>query len=157
MIEVVRWRRVAASPERVWQVVSRAAGAAAWLAGCERVDVTSGAGRGERRTLHGRWDGRASEVDQEVVEFRRPAVIAWRHVAERLDGRPAPRLALRTEFRVELAPTGDGGTVVRLRLLQVPVSALRGVLLSAFGRRRAAVAMDASLDRLTDLVGGGDG
>ena len=153
MIEVVRGRCVAASPERVWQVVSRASSTAAWLAGCDRVDVTSGAGCGERRTQHGRWDGRVSEVDQEVVEFRRPTVIAWRHVAERLDGRPAPRFALRTEFRVELAATADGGTVVRLRLLQVPASELRGLLLRVFGRRRAVSAMDASLDRLVDLVG----
>ncbi|WP_309115290.1 SRPBCC family protein [Saccharothrix sp.] len=150
MIEVVRSGRVDASPERVWHVVSRADRAAEWLAFADRVEVTSGAGCGERRTQYGRWGERRSEVDVEVVEYRRPKVVAWRHLAERLDGRPAPRFAASTEFRVELTPDGDG-TVVLLRSCQEPVSALKGLLIKAFGRRQVARGLEDSLARLTSL------
>ncbi|NUT92970.1 MAG: SRPBCC domain-containing protein [Saccharothrix sp.] len=150
MIEVVRSGRVEASPERVWRVVSRADHAAEWLAFTDRVEVTSGAGCGERRTQYGRWGERRSEIDVEVVEYRRPKVVAWRHVAERLDGRPAPRFAASTEFRVELAPDG-AGTLVRLRSCQEPASALKGLLIKAFGRRQVARGMEKSLARLTSV------
>ncbi|MFI9814653.1 SRPBCC family protein [Saccharothrix variisporea] len=150
MIEVVRSGRVEASPERVWHVVSRADRAAEWLAFTDRVEVTSGAGCGERRTQYGRWGERHSEIDVEVVEYRRPKVVAWRHVAERLDGRPAPRFAAGTEFRVELEPDG-AGTLVRLRSCQEPASALKGLLIKAFGRRQVARGMEKSLARLTSV------
>ncbi len=150
MIEVVRSGRVDASPERVWHVVSRADRAAEWFALAERVEVTSGAGCGELRTHYGRWGRRRSEIDLEVVEYRRPTVFAWRHVAERLDGRPAPKFASRTEFRIELEPSG-AGTLVRLRSVQEPASALKGLLIKAFGRAEVARGMEKSLRRLAEL------
>ena len=149
-MEVVRSGRVDASPERVWHVVSRADRAAEWLTFADRVEVTSGAGCGERRTQYGTWGERRSEVDVEVIEFRRPKVLAWRHVAERLDGRPAPRFAASTEFRVELTPDGTG-TRVRLRSYQEPASAWKGLLLKAFGRRQVAQGLEKSLARLASL------
>ncbi|XVV01697.1 hypothetical protein ACQPW3_30490 [Actinosynnema sp. CA-248983] len=71
-------------------------------------------------------------------------------MAERLDGRPAPRFAATTEFRVELTPDG-GGTVVLLRSCQEPVSALKGLLIKGFGRRQVARGLADSLARLTSL------
>ncbi|MEU5696103.1 SRPBCC family protein [Actinosynnema sp. NPDC020468] len=150
MIEVVRSGLVDASPERVWHVVSRGDRVVEWLAFADRVEVVGGGGCGERRTVFGRWRGRVSEVDQEVVEYRRPAVVAWRHVGERWDGKDAPRLAARTEFRVELEASGDG-TLVRLRSLQEPASAGKGLLIKLFGARAVARGMERSLRALGAL------
>ncbi len=151
VIEVVRSGRVAASPERVWHLVSRSERTPEWLSSAEGVEIISGSGCGQRRRLYGRWGKRRSEVDQEVVEYRRPLVVAWRHLAERLDGRPAARFAASTEFRVELEPV-DGGTLVRLRSLQEPASAVRGVLLKLFGSKEIGRDMERSLVRLADVL-----
>ncbi|MET1074857.1 MAG: SRPBCC family protein [Umezawaea sp.] len=151
MIEVVRSGRVSASPERVWHVVSKSERAPEWLSFAESVEVISGSGCGQRRRLYSRWGKRRSEVDQEVIEYRRPLVLAWRHLAERLDGRPAPMFAASTVFRVELEPAGEG-TLVRLRSLQEPASAVRGVLIKLFGRKEIAQGMERSLVRLAEVL-----
>lgn len=151
VIEIVRSGQVAASPERVWHLVSKPERLPEWLSFAESVEVVSGSGCGQRRRQYGQWGRRRSEVDQEVVEYRRPLVVAWRHLAERLDGRPAPRFATRTEFRIELEHSG-GGTLVRLRSLQEPASAVRGLLLELFGRKRIAKGMERSLARLADVL-----
>ncbi|PRY33751.1 SRPBCC family protein [Umezawaea tangerina] len=151
MIEVVRSGRVSASPERVWHVVSKSERAPEWLSSAESVEIISGSGCGQRRRIYGKWGRRRSEVDQEVIEYRRPLVLAWRHLAERLDGRPAPRFAASTVFRVELEPAGEG-TLVRLRSLQEPASAVRGLLIKLFGRKEIAQGMERSLVRLADVL-----
>jgi uncharacterized protein YndB with AHSA1/START domain len=151
VIEVERSGHVAASPERVWHVVSKPERTPEWLSFAESVEVVSGSGCGERRRQYGQWGRRRSEIDQEVIEYRRPLVVAWRHLAERLDGRPAPRFAKRTEFRVELEPSGEG-TLVRLRSLQEPASPVRGLLLKLFGRKEIARGMERSLARLADVL-----
>jgi hypothetical protein len=51
-------------------------------------------------------------------------VYAWRHVAERLDGKPAPVFARSTRFRISPEPHG-AGTLVRLRSTQEPASAVK--------------------------------
>jgi hypothetical protein len=135
----------------VWHLVSRPERTPEWLSFAESVEVVSGSGCGERRRQYGQWGKRRSEIDQEVIEYRRPLVVAWRHLAERLDGRPAPRFASRTEFRIELEPSGRG-TLVRLRSIQEPASALRGVLLTLFGRKEIAKGMERSLARLADVL-----
>ena len=151
VIEVVRSGRVDASPERVWHLVSRTERAPEWLSFAESVEVISGSGCGQRRRLYSWWGKRRSEVDQEVIEYRRPIVVAWRHIAERLDGRPAPRFAESTEFRVELEPAGEG-TLVRLRSLQQPASPVRGLLIKLFGSKEIAQGMERSLVRLADVL-----
>ena len=151
MIEVVRSGQVDASPERVWHLVSKPEHLPEWLSFAESVEVVSGSGCGQRRRLYSQWGKRRSEVDQEVIEYRRPLVVAWRHLAERLDGRPAPRFAARTEFRVELEPSGEG-TLVRLRSLQEPASAVRGLLIKLFGSKEIAQGMERSLVRLADAL-----
>ncbi|HWO60024.1 MAG TPA: SRPBCC family protein [Umezawaea sp.] len=149
VIEVVRSRQVDASPERVWHVVSRPERAPEWLSFAESVEVISGSGCGQRWRQYSRWGRRRSEIDVEIVEYRRPLVMAWRHIAERLDGRPAPVFAASTVFRVELEPSGEG-TLVRLRSAQEPASALRGLLIKLFGSKEIARGMERSLIRLAD-------
>jgi uncharacterized protein YndB with AHSA1/START domain len=147
MIEVIVEGSVAAAPEAVWPLVCDPARLPEWFAFAERVEVLEGDGVGQRRRQHGHWGKKASEVDQEVIACEPPRRLAWRHLAERLDGRPAPRFAAHTEFAIELTPDGDG-TRVRMRSAQIPASALKGIVMRAFGRREVRGALERSLAAL---------
>ncbi len=125
MIEITRESRVDAPVETVWTVVSDADRAAEWFTFADRVEVRSGEGVGQLRTQHGKWGSKKAEIDQEITGFEPNRLFAWRHVAERLNGKPAPRFAASTEFRIELEPDGTA-TTVRLRSQQVPASAVKG-------------------------------
>ena len=147
MIDVIVEGSVAAAPEVVWPLVSDPARMPEWFAFAERVEVLEGDGVGQRRRQHGHWGSKASEVDQEIVAWEPPRRLAWRHLAERLDGRPAPRFAAETEFSIELAPEG-AGTRVRMRSAQVPASRPRGLVMRAFGRREVRGSLERSLAAL---------
>lgn len=151
MIEIERSGRVPAPIARVWAVVSEADRAPDWFSFAERTDVLSGRGVGQRRRQHGRWGHKRSEIDQEVVEFREPEVIAWKHTAERLDGKPAPKYTRSAVFRIELTADGDE-TVVRLRTQQLPVDGLRALAMRLFGPRDITRRMEESLTRLRGAV-----
>ena len=147
MVEIIVEGTVGAPPEAVWSVVSDPARMPDWFAFAERVEVLGGDGVGQRRRQHGHWGSKASEVDQEIVAWEPPRRLAWRHLAERLDGRPAPRFAAETEFSIELAPEG-AGTRVRMRSAQVPASRPRGLVMRAFGRREVRGSLERSLAAL---------
>ncbi len=151
MLEIVRDGVVDAPVERVWPLVADVARVPEWLTFAERMEVLDGDGVGRRQRLHGHWGRRRSEVDQEITEYDPPRVLAWRHLAERLDGKPAPRFARSTEFRVTLEPR-DGATLVRLRSRQEPASAVKGLVMRMFGARDMARQMDRSLTRLAEAV-----
>jgi len=151
VIEVMRAARVDAPIDTVWAVVSDAGRAADWFEFSERTKVLEGEGVGQRRTQYGTWDRKRSEVDQEITEFEPGRLLAWQHVAERLDGKPAPKFAVRTEFRIELTADGDA-TTVRLRSIQEPGGALKGWLMKRFGTKEVARNLDRSLERLGELV-----
>src|SRR5262245_11153383 len=110
MIEVMREGRVPAPAEAVWAIVSDAGRAPDWFDFSDRTEVLSGDGLGQKRTQHGHWGRRKSEVDQEITAWEPPSLLAWKHVAERLDGKPAPKFAASTEFRIELTADGDATT-----------------------------------------------
>ena len=150
MIEVTAERVLAAPPERVWPLVADPGELPRWFGFAERVEVLEGEGVGQRRRQHGHWGKKASEVDQELTAFEPPRRLAWRHLAERLDGKPAPRFAASTDFSIELAPDG-GGTRVRLRSAQEPAGPLRGLVMRAFGRRELEGTLRGSLDELERL------
>jgi uncharacterized protein YndB with AHSA1/START domain len=147
VIEIIREASVGAAPETVWELVSSPARAAEWFTFADRVEVLSGAGAGQRRRQYGHWGRRRSEIDQEIIAWDPPRLLAWRHIAERLDGKPAPRFAASTEFQIQLAPAGQG-TTVRLRSRQEPAGVLRALVMRLFGTRGVACQMERSLDRL---------
>ena len=151
MIEVVAERTVPASPETLWPLVSDPEQLARWFGFAERIEVLEGEGAGQRRRQHGHWGKKPSEVDQELTAFDPPKRLAWRHLAERLNGKPAPRFAESTDFSIELIPE-DGGTRVRLTSAQVPASRVKGVVMKAFGRRELEGTLRGSLDALERLV-----
>jgi uncharacterized protein YndB with AHSA1/START domain len=152
LIEIVRERRIEATPDRLWPLVADVGRLPEWFALAERAELLEGEGLGRRQRLHGRWGKRRSEVDQIVVEHEPERVLAWRHEAERLDGKPAPRFARETRFAVLLEREGEA-TRVRLESRQVAAGALAGLLLRAFGRREVAGAMERSLERLERAAG----
>jgi uncharacterized protein YndB with AHSA1/START domain len=148
-IEVARERHVPAPIEEVWRVVSRPELASEWFTFAERVEVLDGEGLGQRQRQHGHWGKRAAEVDREIIEYEPPHGYAWRHLAERLDGRPAPVFSARTEFEIRLSEQADG-TLVRMHSRQSPATWLRGLVMRAFGTREVAAGMSRSLDRLAE-------
>jgi uncharacterized protein YndB with AHSA1/START domain len=153
VIEIVRESRVEAPVDQVWAVVSDADRAPDWFTFAERVEVRSGTGVGQLRTQHGRWGSKHAEVDQEITGFEPNRLLAWRHVEERLDGKPAPKFAASTEFSIELEPDG-GATTVRLRSRQEPASAVKGLVMKLFGTKDVARGMERSLDRLGKTIQG---
>ncbi|MGB3443689.1 MAG: SRPBCC family protein [Actinophytocola sp.] len=153
VIEVMREAQVPAGTGDVWTVVSDAERAGDWFDFADRTEVPSGGetGVGQLRTQHGHWGHRRSEVDQEITECVHGKVLAWQHVAERIDGKPAPKFAARTEFRIEL--DGDAAvTTVRLRSLRTPAGPLKGWLMKRMGTKDIERNMDRSLVRLTGLL-----
>jgi uncharacterized protein YndB with AHSA1/START domain len=150
MIEIVRERQVAAAPAEVWAVVAAPERAPEWFTFAERVEVLDGEGPGQRQRQHGKWGKRSAEVDREITEYDAPRRYGWRHVTERLDGKPAPVFARSTRFQISLVPSG-GGTLVRLHSAQEPASAVKGLVMRAFGTRDVATNMDRSLERLAGL------
>lgn len=151
MIEIERTARIDAPVERVWAVVSDPDRAGEWFAFAERVEVHEGEGIGQLRTQHGRWGSRRAEVDQEVTGYEPNRLLAWRHLAERLNGKPAPRFAASTEFRIELDPDGPA-TTVRLTSRQQPAGPVRGWVMKAFGTKDVARDMERSLGHLAKLL-----
>jgi len=120
VIEIVRERSMPASAPEVWDVVSDARRLPEWWARADGVELLSGDGLGRRQRVISQWQGRPSEIDQVVTVFEPERELEWRHEAERLDGRPAPRFSAETVVSIKLSPDGEGATVVTLASRQTP-------------------------------------
>jgi uncharacterized protein YndB with AHSA1/START domain len=154
VIDVAATRTIPAVPDAIWPLLDDPARLGEWLAFADRGEVLEGAGVGRRQRMHGHWGRKRSEIDQVVVAHDPPRRLAWRHEAERLDGRPAPRFAASTTFTMTLEPEGTGASRVTLRSEQEPASALRGLVIRLFGRREVAQKLEESLDRLEATFSG---
>jgi uncharacterized protein YndB with AHSA1/START domain len=157
MIDVTAARTIPAAPDAIWPLLDDPARLGEWFAFADRGETLEGSGVGRRQRMHGHWGRKRSEIDQVVVEHDPPRRIAWRHEAERLDGKPAPRFAASTRFTMTLEPQGAGASRLTLRSAQEPASALRGLVIRLFGRREVARNLEESLDRLEALFAAGDG
>jgi uncharacterized protein YndB with AHSA1/START domain len=147
VIDVTAQRTIPAGPEAIWPLLDDPARLHEWFAFADGGEVLEGEGVGRRQRMHGHWGRKRSEIDQVIVEHDPPRRLAWRHEAERLDGKPAPRFAAETLFTATLE-TVDGGTRVTLHSAQRPASALRGVVIRMFGRREVGQKLRESLDAL---------
>jgi uncharacterized protein YndB with AHSA1/START domain len=147
MIDVIAERTIPAGPDAIWPLLDEPARLSEWFAFADGGELLEGDGVGRRQRMHGHWGSKRSEIDQGIVEHEPPRRLAWRHEAERLDGRPAPRFAAETLFTATLEPVDDG-TRVTLHSAQQPASALRGVVIRVFGRREVDQKLRESLARL---------
>jgi uncharacterized membrane protein len=148
VIELAQERVVHATPEALWLLIEDTRRIPQWLAFAEKVDVLEGKGLGMKLRLHSRWRGRRSEVDVEVTQFERNRRFAWRHVAERIDGKEVPRFSTETTFAIMLDPIG-GDTSVRLHAAQAPAGRMKALAIVILGRREALRRMHKSLERLS--------
>ncbi len=150
MIEVEREATVDAPAQAVWKLIEDTRRLPMWLAFAEKVEPLDGSeGPGRRLRLHGRWGSRRSEVDVEVVALEPGRLLAWKHLEERLDGKPAPRFSRETRFSIWIEPEDARTTRVRLHVAQEPAGPVRGLALRLGGRRDMARRMELSLKRLT--------
>jgi uncharacterized protein YndB with AHSA1/START domain len=147
VIEIEREAIVPARPDAVWGIVEDVRRLPMWFAFCEKAELLEGAGIGRRQRISGRWGSKRSEVDQVVTAYEPGRLLSWRHETERLNGKPAPRVASETIFSVWLEADG-GGTRVRLVSQQEPAGPLRGLMLKFMGSREVAGKMEKSLQRL---------
>ena len=120
MIEVARERNIPVTAPQVWDLVSDARRLPEWYARADRVEVLSGEGLGRRQRVISQWQGRPSEIDQVVIVFEPERELQWRHEAERLDGRPAPRFSAETVVSIRLKAVTQGVTNVTLASRQRP-------------------------------------
>lgn len=151
MIEIVRERRIAATPDRIWPLLDDLERLPEWFTFAERAELLDGHGVGRRQRIHGRWGRKRSEVDQLVTEYEPGRVLGWRHEAERLDGKSAPRFAAETQFTMRLEPEEEG-TRVRLESRQQPAGPIRGLVIRAVGSREIGGHLERSLERLEAAV-----
>jgi len=151
MITVARSRSVAAPREAVWQVVSSVERLPEWLTFAEAAETLDGEADGRLHRIHGHWGRQRSEIDQRIISWDPPRRLEWRHEAERLDGKPAPRFARDIRFEILLEPDGEG-TRVTLHSCQLPASALKGLVMRVLSKRELAGAYEQSLRRLDAVV-----
>ena len=152
MIEIIREVTVPSAPAAIWDLVSSASRADEWFTFADRVEILSGEGVGQRRRQYGHWGRRQTEIDQEITAWDPPRLITWRHVAERLDGKPAPRFAASTEFQIRLTPTGQD-TTVRMCSRQQPAGTIRALVMKLAGSRNVARTMERALNRVAAAAG----
>jgi hypothetical protein len=155
MIEFVRSRRIAASPDRIWPYVDDITRWPEWFTEAERGEVLEGSGVGRKQRMHGHARGKATEIDSVVVASEPGRLLRWHHEAERVDGKPGPVVYARdATAEVSIVPDGDG-SVVTYRLLADPGTLPNTFLLRVFAPRPVGRSFETSLERLAGLVEGG--
>jgi len=151
-IEVHRRAVVPIPADVLWQLIEPAEAQPAWLPlgwKCERL---AGEGLGREQRLRVKWGGRQAEIDQRVTSYVPNEVLEWTHVAERIDGKPAPVFSRDVRISIALKSAG-AGTLVTLRSTHVPVGPLSAILVRFIAARRVARAFDRAIGAFA-LVGG---
>ena len=143
MLEISRSRTVSADPATVWADVAEPARLAEWYAFCDEIEVVAP----DRWVLVGSWGAQRSAVTVGIIDRSPPERLAWRHLEETLDDRPAPALSGETTGEVLLEAVGEG-TEVTITSRQVAASRLRGLAMRLLGRRQIANMLDQSLTLL---------
>jgi uncharacterized protein YndB with AHSA1/START domain len=150
MVEIVRERTLTAvSAEQVWNLIEPAELLPRWFSMSETAEVLWGQGLGRRQRVHGHWGHHRFQIDQTVTVYEPTHALAWRHDAEDLDGKPAPKISADTEFRIEVEAAGRD-VLIRLRSRHVPGSLLNGIIVRLVAAPRVARMLDESLNRLAE-------
>lgn len=152
-IEVRREQVIVVPADVLWQIVERAETLPEWLPLCDRCEVLGGEGRGRRQRMYARWGRRTAEIDQEVTEYVPHQRLTWVHTAERVAGRPAPRISKEVSVTIALHPMGAGTKVV-LTSINIPNGRLGSLILRLVAAPRIRRAFDRALANLA--ASGGD-
>lgn len=151
MIEISRERSIGAAAGSVWDVVADVSRLPEWYARAGKAEVLEGEGLGRRQRISSQWNGQESEVDQVVTIYEPARRLGWRHEAERLGGRPAPRFSAETVVIIELKPEGSGSTRVVLTSRQRPADPDKEAAMRGNSEYLGQV-FEASLQRLDELL-----
>ena len=100
--------------------------------------------------MYVQWGRKAAEIDQEIVEYIPNSRLSWRHVDERLDGKPSPRVSKEVIVTVELQPVGSGTHVV-ITSSHVPSGVFAALMLRLIGGPRIRRAFDRALAKLSEM------
>jgi uncharacterized protein YndB with AHSA1/START domain len=154
VVKIERERTIPAAAAQIWEVVASADHLPQWYGRSSKVEVLEGAGLGRRQRVSSTWQGQESEVDQVITAFEPGRLLEWRHEAERLGGKPAPRFALETVVRIQLEGDGPASTRVVVESRQRPADpdkerAMRG------NSEYLAKMLETSLERLEMVVTNG--
>jgi len=143
MAKTVRTRRIAATPEAVWEIVADPHHLPRWWPGVARVEGV----RGQRFTeVIPTRRGRPVRLDFIVLESERPHRCVW---SQELVGTPFERLLTAWTTTITIAPEGVDACLVTLEEEQQLRGSLRaGLLLQLRPSRRR---VDAALDGLSAL------
>jgi uncharacterized protein YndB with AHSA1/START domain len=158
VIEIVCRRTIEAPAHRVWDLVEPVERLPQWFSGTEAAVLLGGCSLGRKQRVSGRWGRHRFEIDQTVTRYEPPRVLGWRHDAERLDGRQAPRISRQIEFCIQLEPVGQR-TRVELVSRHVPDNVLKGLIIHLIAGPRIRRMLNASLDTMTAILapsGGGN-
>src|SRR5262249_53860452 len=105
-ITVRRERIVPLPVDVVWQLIEPAESAPSWLPFAEACRRTSGRGLGRIQRMRVRWGRNVAEIDQEVIAYTPNALLRWKHVAETMNGKPAPQVSKEVVFSAQLESVG---------------------------------------------------
>lgn len=141
--EVSASQLVEAPAEAIWPDLVEPGRFAEWFAFCDAVEEPAEG----IRVLLGSWGSRRSAVTTELTAVEPHHRLAWRHLEERLDDRPAPRMSLDTHVELRLEEV-EGGTMVTATSRQVPRDRLQAVVLRLVGRRQVRAMLESSLTLL---------
>jgi len=145
---VVRAERIVTIPADVlWQFVEPAKLLPAWLPLATRCEVLSGQGLGRRQRMHTAWGRKQAQIEQEVIAYEPNKRLGWKHVDERMDGKPAPRISSDVTFTIELESIGPG-TRVLLESRNMPANAFAAIVLRLVVARRLRHQFERALDNL---------
>ena len=155
MMTVKREHYLNVSISQVWQLIQSVAQLPKWFAFAENATLLEGSGQGRHQQISGHWGSQPMEIDQIVTDYEPQRVLAWQHIAERLDGKPAPKLARSTKFTIRLHTQGND-THIQIESQQEPAGLLPSLMIRLFGARHVGKMLDRSLKDLDTLstVGG---
>jgi uncharacterized protein YndB with AHSA1/START domain len=142
MIEVAAEIEIAATPDRVWAVMTDPAHEGEWMRAVRRAEfVAGGAGyaSGARMRREGRFLGRSLAWESEIVECEPGRRIAFRHVGGSVQG----------ESHWEITPVGGGS---RVRLASAGPLPRGLAFLAPLAAAGARAALRGDLRRLKRLV-----
>lgn len=149
---VRRTRTVSVPIDVIWALIEPAESIPAWLPLGEQCARLSGEGLGRRQRLMARWGRKTVAIDQEVITYEPERAIGWRHLDERMDGKPAPRISTDVTVTIRLEPTHPG-TRITLESCNVPSGLVAAWLLRLVAARRIGRAFDRALGTLAAMGG----